>query len=318
VDTVFREASAIERVAEVPLSHLSVELGHFYMEDLVGDRTDLDSYFERIAPWANTHLLASLARVSERKLRASTCLLVDDYFSVLRPPVQLIPALVDAARRNGLRIDYIARESACAQAGDVPLASLVEASLVDDPPPGTNGARPPTHETGWLSNGTRSPAPGISEAMRAAEPWHPPAENGARRHSIFLDVELWNDAQPTREWSCSFLAAVWQLLRLGLLRASGGHVATPVQIEAGRLPDSWSDFPAVARLNPRAMPFCAYRTFSVMDSRFLSVEHAVRTVLAQAAIDPVVLEQTVRRSAAENAEVSPEAADRVSYAFMSF
>jgi hypothetical protein len=318
LDTVFREVSATERVAEVALSHLSVELGHLYMDDLVDDLTDLDRYFERVALWADTPRLASLAGVAERRLRASTCLLIDDYFaSSLRSPADVVPELVAAASRNGLRIDYIARESACAQAGDVPLASLVEASLVDDPPPGTNGSRPPTHETGWLCNGTRSPGSDFSEAMRPAEPWRPPAENGARVHSIFLDVELWNDTGSVRTWSCPFLAAVWQLLRLGLLRVSGESAVAPVQIELAGFPDTWSDFPAVARLNPQAPPFCAYRTFSVMDTRFLPVEHAVRTILAQVAVDPVVLEQTARRSSAEDAKVPLETADRISYTFLS-
>jgi hypothetical protein len=315
---IFREVSAAERVAEVALSHLSVELGHLYMEDLADDLTSLDGYFQRVALWADAPRLASLARVAERRLRVSTCLLVDDYFGSLRSPADVVPALVAAATRNGLGIDYIARESACAQAGDVPLASLVEAAIVVDPPPGTNGARPPAHETGWLCNGTRSPASGISEAMHPEETWKPPAENGARRHSIFSDVELWNETDSARKWSCAFLAAVWQLLRLGLLRVSGENAVVPAQVDLAELPETWSDFPAVAQVNPRAMPFCAYRTFSVMDARFLPVEHAVRTILAQVAVDPIVLEQAVRRSSAENATVPREITDRISYTFLSF
>ncbi|MGR6999041.1 hypothetical protein ACU686_14340 [Yinghuangia aomiensis] len=49
-----------------------------------------------------------------------------------------------------------------------------------------------------------------------AEPpsWAAPWEVGARRHSIFADVQLWDVKAGMRTWSCPFLASVWQLAHL--------------------------------------------------------------------------------------------------------
>ena len=42
---------------------------------------------------------------------------IDDYFSRFSAPAEVIPMVAAAAEQEGLRIDYLARESACAQAG---------------------------------------------------------------------------------------------------------------------------------------------------------------------------------------------------------
>ncbi len=99
--------------------------------------------------------------------------------------------------------------------------------LVTEPVPGTTGGRPPLTETGWLTNGQRSPSTSRGEAMARRSPWQPPRESARRRHSIFVDVELWDEHDGQRTWSCPMLAAVWQLLRLGLLRDRGRPVVTP-------------------------------------------------------------------------------------------
>lgn len=323
---VFRETSATERTVEVGLSHLSVELGHLYMEDLAEGATDLREYFARIAPWVDPPRLASVARVPEGRLRASTCLLIDDYFGSLRSPSRVVPEILAAAADCGLRIDYLARESACAQPAAVPpaahvdgisLAEIVESQIVADPPIGTNGSRPVPQESGWLSNGQRTPIAATPQAMTAAGRWKPPAENGARRHSIFIDVEMWSGAEVDRLWSCPLLAATWQLLRLGLLRVYGENAVTPIDLASDDLPAAWADLPAVGRLTPRAAPFAAYRTLTVMDNRFLTVEHAVRTILAQVKSDPLAAEQTVRRAAAERITLPAEVPARLSYVFLS-
>jgi hypothetical protein len=151
--------------------------------------------------------------------------------------------------------------------------------------------------------------------MGTASHWAPPRQNSARHHSIFTDVELWDDEQDRRLWSCAFLAAVWQLLRLGLLRNEGEPVAQPRPLSPAGLPDYWDELPPVLQLNPSAQPFSAYRTFSVLSSRFLSVEHAVRTILSQVSVPPGVLDQVTARSAAERLPVSAEVVDRIAYVF---
>ncbi|CAM5724891.1 hypothetical protein SVIOM342S_03063 [Streptomyces violaceorubidus] len=80
--------------------------------------------------------------------------------------------------------------------------------------------------------------------MKRAVAWQPPHETAARRHSVFLDVELWSDdADGQRTWSCPFLAAVWQLARLGLLRNEGEAVLAPQPHTATGFPDKWTSCP---------------------------------------------------------------------------
>ncbi|CAM5273688.1 putative protein OS=Streptomyces tendae OX=1932 GN=GUR47_09790 PE=4 SV=1 [Streptomyces tendae] len=110
----------------------------------------------------------------------------------------------------------------------MPVAEAVAGRIVEEPPPGSYGQRPPAAQTGWLANGVRSPVARAPQAMKRAAAWEPPRETAARRHSVFLDVELWSDdADGERLWSCPFLAAVWQLARLGLLRHEGEAVFDP-------------------------------------------------------------------------------------------
>jgi hypothetical protein len=324
-DSVFREATAEHRVESVPLSHLSVELGHLYMDDFAADM-DLQQHFTQIVPWVTAARQACAESLRSRRgddgrrhreprARISTCFLVDDYFTRFSSPAEVIPALVSAAHAAGLEIDYLARESGCAHADDVDLASLVEGRLVPDPPPSTNGSRPHVTEVGWLSNGQRSPTDNINidrEAMETARLWTPPVQNSARRHSIFVDVELWDKNNGHRTWSCPFLAAVWQLLRLGMLRHNGEAVALPQQQE-GTFPDDWDKIPAVTRLNPTAAPFSAYRTLSILSTRFLPIELAVRTILSQVAIDREVLSQVTARGEKEGIELPLELVDRIGY-----
>lgn len=315
-DAVFREVTAEPQVASVPLSHLSIELGHLYREDFTAG-LDLEQYFARVAPWANAGRQAYTDSLQGRKTRArvSTCFLVDDYFMRFSSPAELVPKLMNAARAAGLEIDYLARESGCADAGDVELARSVEARLVVDPPPNTNGSRPPATEVGWLCNGQRSPANDSGEAMGKVQPWKPPVENSARQHSIFLDAQLWDEKKGYRTWSCPFLAAVWQLLRLGMLRHDGAAVA-PAQKLEGKFPDDWDKISVVTQLNSAAAPFSAYQTLSIISTKFLPIEHAVRMILSQVAIDRDLLEQVMKRSRDESVVLPSELVDRIEYAFV--
>lgn len=313
-ETVFREQSAQDWSESVPLAHLSVELGHLYMEDFVAGPARLREYFAMVAPWAET--ARALAAPPGRRARVSTCFLVDDYFTRLASPAELIPELVAAAQEAGVGIDYLGRESGCAQVGDVSPARLLAARLVPSPATGGNGARPPTDVSGWMCNGTRTPTAFGAEAMAPHTAWQPPREFGARRHSVFLDVELWEGDGEHRTWSCPFLAGVWQLLRLGLLRDRGAAIAAPVPWSSDEFPDDWDDLPAVIRLNPSAAPFTAYRTFSVMGVRFLPIEHAVRMILGHVAVDPAVRAQIAARAEAEGVVLSPDLPGRVTYALV--
>lgn len=310
----FTEAVAQRGAASIPLSHLSIELGHLYFDEFAAGLNHLSPYFERIAPWVDAARRACANTLQPGRARVSTCFLIDDYYRQFSSPAEVLPQLIKAAEAQGLVIDYIARESGCVDADGVPLAELVLDRLVPDPQPGTTGTRPPTTVTGWLCNGQRSPHAGSDQAMSLGRQWRPASENGAVNHSIFVDVELWDEHASARRWSCPFLAAVWQLLRLGLLRHHGEAVAQPVQVD--EYPDDWNRLPAVIRVNPTAYPFSAYRTFSVLGSRFLSIEHAVRTILQQVTIELAVSDQVHARSAAEKATVPAEVWKRIEYVFI--
>ena len=145
--------------------------------------------------------------------------------------------------------------------------------------------------------------------------WQPPRESARRRHSIFVDVELWDEEDGHRTWSCPMLAAVWQLLRLGLLRDQGRPVSTPQDWTDPLFPDSWDDLPPVTRLNPRATAFAAYTTLSVLSPRFLPVELAVRTILSQFACDRTILAEAANRAARDAMQLPAELVDRIRYVF---
>lgn len=311
----FREAAAEHRVQAVPLAHLSLELGHLYLEDFAIGPTQLRRRLERVAPWAQAVRHICAATLPVRTARVSTCFLIDDYSSATSSPAEVVPELLQAARDCGLEIDYLARESGCAEADGVPVSQLVEERIVAEPPPGTNGLRPPVTETGWLCNGQRSPGNAGTEAMETVLRWRPPVESAANRHSVFVDVELWDEDHGTRTWSCAFLAAVWQLLRLGLLRDRGAPVAVPKPWEDA-FPTEWHQLPAIVQLNRGAAPFTAYHTMSLLPGRFFPIEHAVRTILSQVAVDPAVSSQILDRGRGEGLSLPVEPVERIGYVFL--
>lgn len=313
MDTSFREVSSDPRTASVPLSHLSLELGHLYMDDFAAGPARLREQFGKVKPWADAARAAAAGSAGGRA-RVSTCFLVDDYFTRFSTPAEVLPQVLEEAERCGLVIDYLARESACAEVGAVQPARLVESRLVQSPTPGSNGSRPPATEAGWLSNGERSPSDGLLEAMRTTTGWQAPRETEARRHSVFLDVEIWDEQDGRRTWSCPFLAAVWQLLRLGLLRDRGQQAIQPVPCEEA-FPQSWDALPPLVQITPGADPFAAYRTFSVLASRFLPIEHAVRVILQQWSPEEPVLRQIAERAEREGLPVPDDLTDRVAYLF---
>ncbi len=308
------ESSADLKIESVPLSHVSIELGHLYMEDLVEGEAAIRGAFAAVAPWVRAAQIPQSIGCDKPSVRMSSCFLIDDYFSRLSSPADVIPMVMSAAESAGLRIDYLARESACAQTEDSMPAELVLGRLVTEPVAGTTGSRPPLTETGWLTNGQRSPSTSRGEAMTKRKPWQPPTESTRRRHSIFVDIELWDEHGGRRTWSCPMLAAVWQLVRLGLLRDHGRPVLV-AQDWAGSWPENWHELPAITRLHSGAAAFAAYTTLSALPPRFLPVELAVRTILSQFAGDASVLEDARTRAAKDGVRLPVELVDRIRYVF---
>jgi hypothetical protein len=307
----YTEVSARPRVESEPLAHLSVEVGHLYHDDLAGDDDELRARFAEVAPWLAT---ATAARPGKR-LRVSTCLLLDDYSGpVPSPPGELIPRLLRAAGAAGVRIDYLAREAACAGFGGTSPARLALARVVDEPPREHNGGRPPTTETGWLANGTRAVPAGEAAAFSGRPGWQPPVESAAAPHSVFVDVQLWDGPETDRRYSCAMLAATWQLLRLGVLRDHGKLVARPVPVPP-QWPARWELLPPLIQLAPDAAGFAAYRTLTIMSPRFLPTEAAVRTVLGQIQAEAAVAELVAERARGERVRLPADLVGRVNYVF---
>ena len=312
-EAAFVEVSALPRVERVPLSHLSIELGHLYIEDFAAGPEQLRRHFREVAPWAAAARQQLADRLGPARPRVSTCFLIDDYFSTFADgPDKVIEELRSAAAEYDLTIDYVARESACATARDVPLAELVLDRIVADPPPGTGGLRPNPQESGWLYNSDRLPGESPPPAMSGLPEWTEPTENAKNRHSIVVAVEIFSETNGERLWSCPYLAAVWQLLRLGVLRHDGRPVAVP-ELAGESLPREWAQVPPVLQLNPKAAPFSAYRTLSVLAARFLKIEAAVQVVLSQVATDEEVQRQVAERAARDKFPLADDLLGRIEY-----
>lgn len=319
------------RAEAVPLSHLSIEAGRVFLEDFAqGDRV-LTRQFAQAAPW----LEAAAKPIRERfgtGARISTCLLVDEHTPAVAAPGHPRPSEVmdivsAAAGQAGFTIDYLAREAGCAIACERPhsgpgdrsrLADIVAGLIVEEAAVGGNGSRPPSAQTGWLSNGRRSPSVMALDAPR----WEPPEEYGKSRHSVFVDVELWNldSRRPhdERQYSASLLSAVWQLLRLGLLRDAGRAVAKPYRFAPGEaVPDQWPQLPSIIRLRADAAPFAAYQTLSILPSRHRAAEHAAEIIIDRLRRDDAILSQIIDRARAEPSPIalSDHPTDRISHVF---
>lgn len=347
----YSEESERIRVEQLPMSHLSIEVGHFLMTDLVRDDDRVLAQFRRSASLVAA--FTELARMEHgADARVSTCLLIDDYpgndkkkaakYDSVRDEV--LGRIMRCAETCGLTIDYLAREAACgamplpaANGGDgvtwIPLAEMIAARIVEEPAVSFNGSRDPARKSGWLCNGERAAAADEpAQAMRPAPDLFP-KEYGGRDHSIFLDVEMWEpggvakngDAIPPN-WSCAFLAAIWQLLRLGMLRHKGGPAARPQSSSpetllnaATTLPQkSWEHLPGMVRLNDKAKPFAAYRALSILPHRYVGVEHAVRVILDHVDVDSEIVEQLVESGLRELVQITVprSVSDRLSYVML--
>jgi hypothetical protein len=322
----YSEATERPRIAAVPLSHLSIEVGHFTLKAVAEDPETVRAEFRRIVPLVAAFTESARIQFGD-DARISTCYLIDDYFMADTDPARILPQLLDAAESTGLVIDYLARESSCAQTSvfvdgvprgePIPVADMVAARIVPEPAPQDTGGRPPTAESGWLCNGRRSSLAEPTQAMRERI-YVPPRAFSAREHSIFIDVELWSkpelDGGPATRWSCAFLAAIWHLLRLGMLRHNGQAVAVPeLRAPDTPWPHRWADVPPVVQLTPEPEPFAAYQTLSMLPKRYIEIEHAVRVILDHLDLDEDVTAQIVAAGAAEHVTVSPTVSERQSH-----
>jgi len=327
----YTEATEDTKVDNVALSHVSIEVGHFYMDHLINGEDRIRAQFEEVGAVVEGLVVAAKRRFGPAA-RISTCFLIDDYFRPDTVPGPILDRLLTIAGECGVTIDYLAREAACWEMPvcrdglvteeSVALAELVAARIVAEPPRNSNGGRPPTAESGWLCNGARASDSEPAQAMHPM-PYAPAEELGKRNHSIFLDVEMWSKqtrkvngvTETYTKWSCPFLASVWQLLRLGMIRDRGAAVVDPQPWRVGTdpWPQQWWDMPGVLKLTDTTAPFAAYRSQSVLPHRYLGIEHAVKVILDHIDIDGEIVGQVVARGEAEGLEVPRLVTDRISH-----
>lgn len=123
----------------------------------------------------------------------------------------------------------------------------------------------------WLGNEGR-PRPRMALAQaglieEGADPRgpssSPPAgsSRGSRLHSIAVDIEMWSGYQSSPVWSCAWLAAWWQLVRLGF----GSEEDLDDAIVGGS----------------RAKGLVGSQTLTVLPTGLLEVEYAVRLLLSR-------------------------------------
>ena len=238
---------------------VSVEYAHLYLRGLDEDAV------RRSVRAARTWLSPLVAEMESRGRRVSKVVMLDDYFTqdedVVRDAHDL---LLRVCAEEGMSPDWVARESLLATSADQLLEALVR------PPEFGDGSRRPQerlHES-WLSNGQpRRDAVDadddlmvtLADPVLTSQPQErtAPSRVTPANHAIHLDVEMHKTGRRGTSYSCPLLAAWWQLARLGLHAPPG--LVVPVE--------------------RRGIPFAAKRTITVLDARFIEVEHAVRTIL---------------------------------------
>ncbi|MEU4320145.1 SCO2522 family protein [Nocardia fluminea] len=331
MDSLFQEATAATRVESVAMSHVSLEVGHFSMDELANRPNAVRAQFERVAPLV--HAFTEMARdeFAERaggrsRVRVSTCFLIDDYFRGTTDPRAILPEFLRSAQECGIRIDYLGREAGCAvvpkkdsSGAPTKLAQIVADMVVAEPLEGYSGRRPPTTELGWLSNGRPSSDDELRDAMDLRD-YVPPLELSRRNHSIYLDVEMWRRDREHDDpyWSCPFLAAVWQLLRLGMVRFEGRRVAEPADYRdwaTQEWAESWGVLPSIMQLHDAA-PFAAFRSVSILPKRYLGIEHSVQQILDHLDIDAGVNEVYAQRAQENRIVATDHLSDRLSHFFL--
>jgi hypothetical protein len=298
------EAPAGEDAA-VALSHLSIEVGHVDPQSLWRGPEHLKHHLQRVTPWLGPARTAYVN--ADSGARTSTCFLVDDYTAPIPPPSEVIPKLLEAAGQCGIGIDYLVRESAYAGRDARSLARHIENGTAhgDSRPAGEPGLSVAT--SGWLSDGERRPS-----SLTAGGPVVVDSKQIEPSDSIFMDIRLWPGNSSGQGWSCSFLAAAWQLSRLGLVDVTGRPYGMPW--EKSSL-SRWDELPPVIQLNQDAAPFHAYRTVSILESQYLPIEAAVRVILKRVS-EPEMLKRLAAQGGREDARLPEKLVDRINYVFV--
>lgn len=259
-------------------AQLSVEVGHVYLGELQ-DPSLVGSAAAAAAFWIKP-VLDKVGRAN-----ASVCLMIDDYFPARGSidPDEAAALFIAAFEEAGLALDYVAHEADFAVfAEDVrariqPQPRLGEMSF-GEPGGFRNDLKDSSGRwlrSGWISNGDpiraeRGARDGFALFDRAAKT-DETLGRPEHRTSMALEVQIYDTPKGDAVvWSCPFLAACWQLVRLGALRDDNNEPRFPERMR---------------QLRDDAPPFHARRTLTLLPPSMLRVEHAVRVILSQLDLD---------------------------------
>lgn len=166
-------------------------------------------------------------------------IMLDDYFLTGRPArieqilYRATDVLLAAASEADLPVDLIVRESAMTEHAKRVL------SLLD-----------PEHVVGGV--------------LRARTPY---------RSFGIGEIPLWRVVNGTRQWTCPFLVAVWQLTRLGVVPLDASHIECV----------------------GRHVPLATDATLTLLSSHYLATEAAAQAVCASL-VDPELRDYVAERT----------------------
>jgi hypothetical protein len=299
------EAAARED-AGIAFSDLSIEVGHVEPNSFRRGVAHLENHLRRVTPWLGPARTAWGS--ADSGARTSTCFLVDDYTAPIPPPSEVIPKLLKAAGQCDIAIDYLVRESAYAGCDALSLARYIESRTADGDSRAAGGPVRSVAPSAWLADGERRPSPVTADGSVNGD-----SEQTEPSDSIFMDIRLWPGNTSGQGWSCSFLAAVWQLARLGVVNDTSIAYGTPWE---KRSLSGWNELPPVIQLNQDAAPFRAYRTVSILESRYLPIEAAVRIILKTISTEPEILNRIAARGSREDVRLPAKLTDMINYVFV--
>lgn len=250
---------------------ISVEIAHLSAEDLTSEHV-VSAAMETASSWLK-HLDPNVLD------RISVTVLLDDYYEEVDLP-SATKTLLKAAENANVSINYVVSEAAIAESVDLldhhlfPVPAMGSGSSSDV---GDSLHRFLSSVGEYVDTAASSPHPRpAGGAIRRFSDLEPSGDKSAHEpgsqpnsasyrgmHKLDLVVELWSPSTGGgRLWSCAMLAAWWQLVRLGCLKKSrpeaAAHGITVID---------------------QSRPFECRNTLSILNSRYLEIEHAVRSIL---------------------------------------
>lgn len=288
-------------------SFLSIELPHFYISQF-SEKPDI---IEKGLAASKIFLDPIVAILEKKKKNYSTVCLVDDYFVRKGQENEIekfIQSYRNACEKLSIRLDYIVFEGQCSKSvKNFP-------PILPEPNQGAGSRGGPytnqlSDNKDWLSNGDvfRDKYIDVNQGFGANFLSNELSDiKPHKEHALFLDVQLSKPGESKNlaylneeklVYSCPFLAAWWQLIRLGMHSDEDGNFLIPE--------NSWQ--------RDGAHPMTAERTLTFVAPDFLPVEHAVNCILNNVIPSDKQLRHLNRTGKTENGKPTLSLANRLSY-----